>query len=194
MTNIKRRRSRGVPIVILAGRILRDKGVGEFVSAARLLREAGIASRFQIAGAIDPGNPSSYTEAEIAAWEENGLIELLGFRSDLSRLFASANLVVLPSYREGLPKVLIEAAACARAVVTTNVPGCRDAIEPDKTGVLVPARDGQSLAQAIRFLIEHPVIRKNMGSAGRSQAEKLFSIENVISKHLEIYDGLMVGG
>lgn len=181
----------GVPVVTFAARLLRDKGVWEFVEAARVLKERGVAAKFWLAGSTDPGNPTSISEDDAARWGKDGLVEVLGYRHDIADLFAESNIIVLPSYREGLPKALIEAAACGRAVVTTDVPGCRDAIEPEKTGLLVPVRDASALAEAIRTLIEDPQRRKQMGASGRELAEREFSIETVVDAHLAIYRELL---
>src|SRR5690606_19386417 len=106
-------------------------------------------------------------------------------------LFSRANIISLPSfYGEGLPKVLIEAAACGRAVVTTDWPGCRDAITPDVTGLLVPVRDSVSLADAFQRLLENPGERQTMGAAGRKLAEEVFAIEKVVEEHMQIYKSL----
>jgi glycosyltransferase involved in cell wall biosynthesis len=115
----------------------------------------------------------------------------LGYNSDIASLFAQSSIVVLPSYREGLPKVLVEAAACGRAVVTTDVPGCRDAIVPNETGLLVPPRDVVLLADAIQYLLENPERCKEMGQAGRKLAEREFAIERIVSAHLKVYRNLL---
>lgn len=120
-----------------------------------------------------------------------GNVELLGYRTDIAAQYAQANIACLPSYREGLPKSLIEAAACGRAVVTTDVPGCRDAITPDVTGLLVPVKDAVALADAIQTLIEDPELRNNMGQAGRALAEKAFTIEKIVNLHMDIYRELL---
>lgn len=183
----------GVPIVTFAGRLLEDKGVREFVEAARVLKERGVVARFWLAGSPDPENLTSITEMELSDWSKVGFVETLGYRTDIPDIFANSNIVVLPSYREGLPKALVEAAACGRAVVTTDVPGCRDAIEPGATGLLVPVRDASRLADAIQFLIENPDRRKQMGVSGRALAEREFAIEKVVDAHLVIYRELMNG-
>lgn len=178
----------GTPVVVFASRLLKDKGIREFVEAARLLRSRNVRVRFRVIGSPDPHNPASVTEQDIIAWRDEGMVEFLGYRTDIPQLFSQSNLVVLPSYYgEGLPKVLIEAAASGRAVITTNHPGCRDAIEPGKTGLLVPVRDADALADAIQHLVENPALRQKMGRAGRALAEREFSIEKVIAAHLEIY-------
>jgi glycosyltransferase involved in cell wall biosynthesis len=177
-------------VVTMVARLLRDKGVQEFVQAARLLRERGLPVTMQLVGGVDAGNPASATQDDADAWQREGCVRALGERSDVAALYAASHIAVLPSYREGLPKSLIEAAACARAVVTTDVPGCRDAIEPGVTGLLVPVRDAQALADAIARLAEDPALRQSMGAAGRALAEREFNIERVARIHVEIYDAL----
>lgn len=177
----------GASVVTFAARLLRDKGVEEFIHAAYLLKERGIDARFQLVGDPDPGNPTSIHADDISRWQHEGVVECLGYRSDMAMVFKNSHIVVLPSYREGLPKVLLEAAACGRAVVTTDVPGCRDAIDPQVSGLLVPVRDAVALADAIQYLVENPELRHAMGLAGRALAERAFAIESVVSQHLDIY-------
>lgn len=177
----------GPPIVCFAGRLLRDKGVYEYVEAVRHLSKHGVNASFRLVGDPDPGNPTSITPDEIEKWRREGLMEVLGFRKDIARLFAESHLVVLPSYREGLPKILVEAAACGRAVVTTDVPGCRDAISSNETGLLVPVKSVIALAGAIQKLIEDSALRQQMGAAGRALAEREFAIEKIVQQHLDIY-------
>jgi glycosyltransferase involved in cell wall biosynthesis len=181
----------GTPVVMLAARLLADKGVREFVQAARLLRTAGVKARFCLVGTADLHNPTSLTQAELDRYEAEGIVELWGHRTDMATTLTSAHIVVLPSYREGLPKVLIEAAACGRAVVTTDVPGCRDAIVPNVTGLLVPARDAPTLSQAITSLLNNPQRCQEMGQAGRALAEQAFDIKQVVAQHMRIYTGLI---
>lgn len=180
----------GIPVVAMAARLLWDKGVGEFVAAAQLLKHKGVNARFQLIGDPDEHNPASISPGILASWRSDRMVELLGFRSDIARLFSCSHLVVLPSYREGLPKVLIEAAACGRAVVTTDVPGCREAIIPGETGLLVPVKDPQALADAIQKLLGNPSARRSMGQAGRRLAEEAFDIRRVVDTHLAIYRDL----
>lgn len=177
-------------VATMVARLLRDKGVWEFVEAARLLRARGVPVNMRLVGGVDAGNPTSATPAEVEAWQREGCVEALGERSDVPQLYAASHIAVLPSYREGLPKSLIEAAACGRAVVTTDVPGCRDAIDPDKTGLLVPVRDPQALADAIARLVDDAALRHSMGVAGRALAEREFNIERVARIHVELYDTL----
>ncbi len=182
----------GVPVVTFAARLLKDKGVVEFVEAARILKARGVLVRFCLAGSPDPDNPTSVNEDEIREWGRQEIVEPLGHRNDIAELFARSNLVVLPSYYgEGLPKVLIEAAACGRAVVTTDHPGCRDAIKPGKTGLLVPVRDAVALADAIQSLIDDPERRRKMGKAARILAEREFTIERVVAAHMQLYEELL---
>lgn len=182
----------GNPVVVFAARLLVEKGVREFVESARLLKRRGSCARFCIVGSVDPSNPSSLTEAELAKWEREGVVEVWGHRSDMPQVLAVAHIVVLPSYYgEGLPKVLVEAAACGRAVVTTDHPGCRDAIEPGETGLLIPVRDSAGLAEAIDSLIENPARCQAMGAAGRALAERAFDVKQVVAEHMRIYEELM---
>ena len=181
----------GDPVVVFAARLLADKGLREFIAAARLLKLQGVAARFVVAGDVDPGNPATVAADEVERWRREGVAEFVGFRADIPALFAAAHIVVLPSYREGLPKVLIEAAACARAVVTTDVPGCRDAIEPGRTALLVPVMTVEPLAAAIKRLIEDRDACAAMGAAGRALAQAEFSIERVVAAHLDIYARLI---
>jgi glycosyltransferase involved in cell wall biosynthesis len=177
----------GMPVVMLPARMLHDKGVPEFVEAARLLRSDGLRARFVLVGAVDPANPASLEEVTLRRWQSEEVVECWGPRRDMPAALQSANVVVLPSHREGLPKVLLEAAASARAVVTTDVPGCRDAIEPGRSGLLVPPRQPRALADAIAILVRDADRRRAMGLAGRALAERQFSVERVVDAHLALY-------
>ncbi len=177
----------GGVVVTMAARLLIDKGVFEFIAAAEQLHARGVMARFCLVGDLDPDNPSTCTPADLQRWREGGVVEVLGHCADIPALFSNSHIVVLPSYREGMPKVLLEAAACGRAIVTTDVAGCRDAIEPGITGLLVPARDASALAHAIEQLILDPAMRKSMGLAGRRKAECEFDIAQVVSRHLQLY-------
>lgn len=182
----------GVPIVVFAARLLLEKGVVEFVEAARRLRNRGVSARFWLVGDPDPGNPYSVSPEHVKVWAAEGGVEVLGYRSDVPELYAQAHVVTLPSYYgEGLPKTLIEAAACGRAIVTTDHPGCRDAIEEKVTGLLVPVRDATALADALQALIEDSARRQKMGRAGRALAEREFAVDKVVDAHLAIYQRLL---
>lgn len=183
-------------IVVLAARLILDKGVVEFVDAARMCRMQSEGytptARFVLVGQPDFGNPSSVTTSQLKAWVDEGVIEYWGHRSDMPEVISAAHIVTLPSYYgEGLPKVLIEAAACGRAVITTDHPGCRDAIEPGVTGVIVPVRDARALAAAIQYLLEDPKKCAAMGQAGRELAERAFDVKQVVATHMQIYEELM---
>ena len=180
----------GIPTVCFAARLLRDKGIYEFVSAAKILNERGIQARFFIAGDLDVNNPSGINFDEYMKLKHEKSIEVLGYHKNIPELYAKSHIVCLPSYREGLPKSLMEAAAASRAVITTDVPGCRDAIIPNKTGLLVPVKDPYKLADALQWLIEHPKERVAMGKEGRKLAEKQFCIEKIVQHHLTIYKQL----
>ena len=183
---------KGLPIVVMAARLLRDKGIYEFVEAAELLKNRGVKAQFWLAGDRDEGNPASVDINELEVWCKNKNVKLLGHREDIPHVFSQAKIVVLPSYyREGLPKVLIEAAACGRPVVTTDMPGCRDAINPEVSGILVPPRDTGTLADAIQRLLLDPKLCEQMGKSARQLAEQKFSIEKVVSTHMSIYNELL---
>lgn len=177
----------GRPVVMFLARLLKDKGVREFIEAARILGSREDDPRFVLVGDVDVGNPNSVTQDEVDAWAAQGIVEFWGYSSQVAQTLAESTLVVLPSYREGLPKSLIEAAACGRAVVTTDVPGCRDAIEPGATGVLVPARDAPALAAGIALLLDDPALRASMATRGRALAKAHFDVHDVVERHMQIY-------
>lgn len=181
----------GIPTVCFAARLLRDKGVYEYVAAVRLLKERGIKARFLLAGDLDTNNPTGLNLNELNKLKDEGYVEITGYHKDIPALYAKSHIICLPSYREGFPKSLIEAAAASRTVVTTDVPGCRDAIIPNKTGLLVPIKNSQKLADALQWLIENPKKRIAMGKAGRKLAEKEFPIEKIVLDHLDIYQDLI---
>lgn len=178
--------------VVMASRLLREKGVYDYVQAAKLLKAKGVNAQFLLVGEPDYGNPSALEQQQIDAWHASGVIKAMGHQPDMQQTFAQANIVVLPSYYgEGVPKVLIEAAACGRAIVTTDNPGCSDTVLENKTGLLVPKKDPNSLADAIEKLAIDHSLRQQMGSAARVFAESEFDIDDVIDKHLAIYQRLI---
>jgi glycosyltransferase involved in cell wall biosynthesis len=178
-------------IVLLPARMLRDKGVVEFVEAARQVKRLQPAWRFILAGAANYENPSAIAKDRLLAWQGEGVVEWLGHVEDMDELYRRAAIVCLPSYREGMPKCLLEASAAGCAVLTTDVPGCREAIEPGVTGDMVPARDYKSLTMALASLIEDQERRLNYGIHGRKRAESHFGINTVIHKTLDIYRALL---
>lgn len=177
-------------VVVLAARLLWDKGIAEFVEAARQLRKEGLAIRFLLAGAPDYGNPSAVDQPTLDAWSAEGVVELLGHVRDMPALFAGADIAVLPSYREGLPKTLIEAAACGLPVVTTDVPGCREVVTDQVDGLLVPVRDARALALAIKRLHLDPTWARQLGRAARDRAMAEFDERIVIAKTVAVYQEL----
>jgi glycosyltransferase involved in cell wall biosynthesis len=178
---------------LLPARMLIDKGVTEFADAARRLRNLAPGWRFVLAGAADYQNPSSIPRAEIEAWQREGIIEWLGHVEDMLPLYREAAIVCLPSYREGMPKSLLEAAAAGCAVLTTDTTGCREAIIAGETGDLVAVRDTQALADALLALIEDKERREGYGRAGKMMAGRRFSIGSVIEDTLTIYSDLLQG-
>jgi len=183
-----------VPVVVLASRMLRDKGVDEFVDAARSLRDAGVHARFVLVGETDPGNPTAITATQLRQWADSGVVEWWGHQGNMKDVLAQAHIVCLPSLREGVPKVLIEAAACGRAIVTTDAPGCREIVRNGENGLLVPVRNTRALAEALRLLIENPPLRASMGLKGRDIVVQEFSIERVVSETLGVYRELLAAG
>ena len=181
-----------IPNIMMASRLLIDKGVIEFLEAAKILSKKNIKANFILVGEPDLDNPSSITQAQIVEWESEGIIDFWGHRDNMHEVLPLASIVVLPSYREGFPKILIEAAACGRAVITTDVPGCRDAIYNEVTGLLVPMKDSHALADAIEKLVSNMKYCQKMGQEGRSMAEVKFDEKKVIKQHLEIYNQLLL--
>jgi glycosyltransferase involved in cell wall biosynthesis len=184
----------GIPVVVLASRMLRDKGVVEFVQAARELKESGVSARFVLVGDTDPGNPTAVSAEQLRSWADEGVIEWWGHQSDMRKVLSQSNIVCLPSLREGVPKVLIEAAACGRAIVTTDAPGCREIVREGENGLLVPVRDSKALAEALRLLIESAPLRALMAAKGREIAVEEFSVERVVNETLGVYRELLASG
>ncbi len=174
-------------IVLFPARMLRDKGLVEFVEAARSLKGVVPEWRFLLAGAADYDNPTAIGRDDLETWTREGVVEWLGHVDNMIDQYAMASIVCLPSYREGMPKSLLEAAASACAVVTTDVPGCREAMTNEVTGLLVPARDSKALAAALLKLMSDGPLREAYGQAGRRLAEQRFSIESVVERTLNIY-------
>lgn len=180
------------PTVVLAARLLWDKGVGVFVEAARKLKASGVNARFVIVGSSDPGNRASIDEATMEAWRHEGAVELWGYRTDMPQILEAASIACLPShYREGLPKFLLEGMAAGLPCVTTDAPGCREAIRHGDNGLLIPLRDVDALVSALRSLIESKSLRKRMGARGRERLEQEFSSEIVVQKTLSLYETML---
>ena len=176
------------PIILMASRLLISKGVKEFIGAAKILKKKGFKIKFQLVGKPDKANPLAISENEISEWVENGYIEYLGQRNDMHKIIPKSHILVLPSYYpEGLPKIVCEAAACGRAVITTNQPGCRDAIEEGRTGLLINARSSIELSEAIFSLVNNKNKLSLMSENARHRAEKLFNIIDIVGEHIKIY-------
>ena len=181
----------GPPAFLLVGRLLRDKGVREFVGAARALSAMLTGSRFQLLGPIDQANRTAITRAQLDDWVAEGVVEYLGVTDDVRPYMAKATAVVLPSYREGLPRSLLEAAAMERPLIAADVPGCRDVVEDGVNGYLCDPRDSRSLASAMRRMAAlSPAERLAMGQAGRRKVQEQFGEELVVQSYLDVLDGL----
>lgn len=177
--------------VLLATRLLWEKGVEEYVVAARCLRQEKRHIEFLLAGSPDPGNPASVPADSIRGWEQEGVIVPVGHTDDMPALLQTVDLVVLPSYREGTPRILLEAAACGLPIVTTDVPGCRETVDHKVNGLRVPAQDSVALAEAIRYMADNPLERRRMGLAGRDKVMAEFEENLVINTTLSVYDELL---
>jgi len=179
-------------IIAFAARLLIDKGVNVFIDAARILKGKGLDAEFWLIGDIDPGSSNSVSESQLEHLKKEGLVVVLGHRTDMSDLFTRINILAYPSfYGEGLPKVLLEASASGRAIVTTDHPGCRDAINPGETGVLVPVKNSIALAATIEELALNHKKRHMLGKSGRLLAEREFSDKKIAQDHIKIFRSLM---
>lgn len=182
----------GTPIILLASRLLWDKGLAELAEAARLLQQKGVACRVVIVGVPDRENPNAVPATTLEAWQSEGIIEWWGLRDDMPRVLQMTSIVVLPTYYpEGVPKILLEAAACERAIVTTDVPGCREIVRHGDNGLLVPPRNARALADALETLLCDPALRARMGQRGREIVVAEFSEEQVIRETLTVYRDLL---
>lgn len=180
------------PIVMLAGRLLWNKGVGVLAEASKLLKKCGIRCRVVFVGEPDRGNPQAVDEATLKKWQQDGLVEWWGVRQDMPEVLEQSHLVVLPTtYGEGVPKILIEAAAVGRAIIATDVPGCREIVRNGENGLLIPPNDLDVLTSAIADLITDPDRRARMGRRGREIVEAEFSQEKVIAQTLSVYKELL---
>jgi glycosyltransferase involved in cell wall biosynthesis len=179
-------------VVLMAARLLWTKGVGEYVEAAGRLKSQGVSARFLLAGRSDAGNPAVVAPEKIEEWARTGAVEWLGERDDVPELMAASHVVCLPTfYGEGVPKVLIEAAASGRPIVATDMPGCREIVRHDENGLLIPSRDANALAAALARLIADPALRRRLGARGRAIAAADFGVEAVIGETLAVYRALV---
>ena len=180
------------PIVVLASRMLWNKGVGELVEAARKLRKRSVECRIVLVGVPDPENPMSIDEDTLKSWNDEGAVEWWGYREDMPKVLSEANIVVLPTtYGEGLPTILLEAASCGRAIIATNVPGCKEIVRHEENGLLVPVGNSEFLIASLCLLIGDQDLRKRMGICGRKIAEEEFSVEKIVAETVLVYEGLL---
>lgn len=173
--------------ILLGSRMLWDKGIGELIQAVKILHEKKINFHVLLAGIPDPANPNSVHTKTLQKWHNQGIVEWMGYQNDMSHLLSRVHIATLPSYREGVPKFLIEAAACGRPIVTTDVPGCREIVHHNKNGLLVPPKNYNALADSLLKLINDSALRKKMGSCGRAMVIKSFSEKIVAEKTMAFY-------
>ncbi len=171
-------------------RLLGDKGVHEFIQAARALKAVGSKAKFVLVGRRDPANPTDVEEATIRGWEQEGLVDWWGFQTNMPEILTRAHIICMPSYREGLPRSLIEAAACGLPIVTADVPGCREVVRDGISGYLVPVRDGTATTTAIGKLLVDPDLRRSMGQAARQLAVDEFTVKVFVADSLAAYEVL----
>lgn len=182
----------GVPVIMMAARLIWEKGVDEFVNAARIIRRRGIKARFLLIGEPDYRHPSAVPLSKIERWQDDGYIEWLGWQTDMPKLLAQCHVFCLPSYYvEGIPRVLLEAAASSRAIVTTDSFGCKNVVRHGYNGFLVPPRDVSALVNAVQHLIKDDKLRAVMGKRGRRIAETRFSLNQVIDENYAVYRSLI---
>jgi glycosyltransferase involved in cell wall biosynthesis len=182
----------GIPVVVLASRMLWDKGVGEFVAAAKLLKERQVKVRCVLVGDSDQHNPNVVSRTILRDWAESRVVEWWDQRDDIPAVFAQASVVCLPTtYGEGVPKVLLEAVACGLPIVATDAPGCREVVRHGENGFLVPIRNAVDLANAIQQLIADPGLRRRMGARGREIAVSEFAVERVVAETMALYDEML---
>ncbi len=177
----------GVPIAVMVARLLMDKGVGELVEAARLLRARGVPLRIALVGAPDPDNPASASQAQVDAWVREGVVEWWGHRDDIAQVWREAHIAVLPSYREGLPKSLLEAASSSRPLIATDVPGCRDVVKHESTGLLIAPKVVEPLAAALETLATSKARRLEYGANARKDVLAHFAESHIVKQTLDVY-------
>jgi glycosyltransferase involved in cell wall biosynthesis len=177
--------------VTMVSRMLGDKGVGELIDAARILKSKNVECIITLVGGPDTENPTSISEQQLKGWVKEGIINWWGERDDILHVWSQSHIAVLPSYREGLPKSLLEAAACNRAIIATNISGCRELIEDGKNGILVPVKNSQKLAEAIEFLVNNSELRLKMGKEARRRVVSNFSDKVIVKQVLTIYQHML---
>jgi len=180
-----------IPQIILVARMLWDKGVGEFVQAAKLLLAKGTQARFILIGDTDIENPAAISVEQLKTWQDEKSVEWWGRRSDVPEILQQSTIACLPSYREGMPKFLLEAASAGLPIVTTDVPGCREVVIDGENGYLVPPRNPEALADAIEKLLDDKTLRREMGRKGRALAEREFGIDKIVEETISLYQRIL---
>lgn len=181
-----------VPIIILPARLLWDKGIGDFVKAAKILRDKDFNARFVLVGQFDPHNPANIPQSKIDEWVRNKIIEYWGFQENMPKILNQSTIVCLPSYREGFPKVLLEAASCSKPIIATDVPGCRQAVHHNKNGLLVPLRNPKVLAGSIEKMVNDKDLCEKMGEAGLKRVHSELSQEIISKKTFSIWEKIIL--
>jgi len=182
----------GIPIVILASRLIWEKGVGEFVEASKILQSQDVKCRMVLVGDCDPDSTGSVPREKLEKWQSEGIIEWWGHKNDMATVFSGSHIVCLPSYHEGTPRVLLEAASCGRAIVASDVPGCKQIVKNNEGGLVVPVKNSGALAESIKFLIQNPEQRTKMGKQGREIILNEFSDDIIIAQTLALYEKLLL--
>ena len=180
-----------VPLTILPARMIWDKGVREFVEAACMIKDSGVEARFALVGNNDPGNPTCIPSEQLTQWQKEGNVEWWGWQDDIPTVISMSHIVCLPSYREGLPKILLEAASCGRPIITTDVPGCREVVKEGLNGYLVPSKNVSALRDALLKLINNPEKCAEMGKASRQLAEQKFSTHIINDGIYSVYQKVL---
>jgi glycosyltransferase involved in cell wall biosynthesis len=182
----------GTPVVVFAGRLLVEKGVRVFAETARAVRGSGVAARFVLVGDTHPSNPSAVPREELEDWVRGGVVEWWGRRNDMPSVFQSATIVCFPTmYGEGVPKILLEAAASGRPIVTSDIPGCREVVDHEKNGLLVSPGQSKAFADAVSYLIKHADVCRDMGAQGRRIVESNFDQRKIVRDTMDIYENLI---
>lgn len=176
-----------VPHILVATRILRHKGIGDLVEACKILYQKNLQFRLTIAGQVDPQNPASFTQQELEIWNQLPFCDCIGYQKDIVKVYAYADIVALPSFREGFPLGLVEAAACGKPIVATDVPGCRDIVVHGYNGFLSKVKNVTSLAAYLEKLIVSESLRKKMGRNSRALAEQKYEAQHVLGQYMSLY-------
>jgi glycosyltransferase involved in cell wall biosynthesis len=180
------------PLVVFASRLLWNKGVAEFVRAAAILKERGSSARFVLVGAPDPENPASVPDTQLREWADSGIVDWWNWRSDMPAILAQSSVVCLPTtYGEGIPRILIEAAACGVPIVATDIPGCREIVGHEESGLLTPPNNAEAVANAISRILYDEALRTRLGDNGRRRVLDKFEIERVLAQVFDVYAELI---